>query len=139
MLSSTPVIAAPDYRRPFKLAVDASDVGCGAVLFQEDDSGLDHPVSFFSKKFDCHQVNYSTVEKEALGLIQALKHYEIYLKNATHKVIVFTDNNPLTFIHRMKATNQRILRWALALQDYAIAIQHWPAASNVIADALSRA
>ena len=52
MLSSSPMMVAPDYQMPFMLAVDASDVGAGAVLFQEDKSGLDHPVSFFSKRFD---------------------------------------------------------------------------------------
>ena len=45
------VMAEPDYRMPFKLAVDASDVGARSVLFQEDKNGLDHPVSFFSKTF----------------------------------------------------------------------------------------
>ena len=57
-------MVAPDYRMPFKLAVDASDVGAGDLMFQEDENGLDHPVSFFSKRFDKHQVNYCTIEKE---------------------------------------------------------------------------
>ena len=30
------------------MAVDASDVGAGSVLLQ-DDNGVDHPVCFFSK------------------------------------------------------------------------------------------
>ena len=138
MLCSSPVLAAPNFDKPFKLAVDASAVGSGAVLFQEDDQGFDHPVSFTSKKFNRHQCNYSTVEKEALGLIQALKHFEIYLKMALHKVMVYTDHNPLTFIHRMKETNQRVLRWSLMLQEYPISIQHIAGKHNVVADTLSR-
>jgi hypothetical protein len=138
MLCSSPVLAAPNFDKPFKLAVDASAVGSGAVLFQEDDQGFDHPVSFASKKFNRHQCNYSTVEKEALGLIQALKHFEIYLKMALHQVMVYTDHNPLTFIHRMKETNQRVLRWSLMLQEYPISIQHIAGKHNVVADTLSR-
>ncbi|KAL5013063.1 hypothetical protein ScPMuIL_011614 [Solemya velum] len=69
LLCSSPVVAAPNFARPFKLAIDSSNTGTGAVLFQEDESGFDHPVSYFSKKFDRHQLNYSTVEKEALGLV----------------------------------------------------------------------
>ncbi|XP_066969145.1 uncharacterized protein [Macrobrachium rosenbergii] len=37
VLISKPVLRTPDYDRPFYLAVDASDVGVGAVLFQEKD------------------------------------------------------------------------------------------------------
>lgn len=139
LLCTTPVLAAPRFSKPFKLAVDASNLASGAVLFQEDDDGIDHPVSYFSKKFDRHQSNYSVIEKEALGLIQALKHFEIYVKSCAHTCVVYTDHNPLTFIHRVKHSNQRVLRWSLFLQDYPITIQHIAGSANIIADALSRA
>ncbi len=57
------------YIQPFKLEVDASACGSGAVLMQEDDQTIDHPVCYFSKKFNKHQLNYSTIEKEALALL----------------------------------------------------------------------
>ena len=62
MLKSAPVLLAPDFDKCFKLAVDASDVGIGAVLLLED-NGIDHPVCYFSKKFDKHQKNYSYYRK----------------------------------------------------------------------------
>ncbi|KAI3357900.1 hypothetical protein L3Q82_016288, partial [Scortum barcoo] len=43
MLSCNPVLSAPDFSVPFKLEVDASAVGAGAVLLQEDTQGIDHP------------------------------------------------------------------------------------------------
>ena len=52
ILKSAPVLLAPDFDKCFKLAVDASDVGIGAVLLQEDNNGIDHPVCYFSKKFN---------------------------------------------------------------------------------------
>ena len=66
------MLAAPDFQKPFKLAVDASDVGAGGVLLQEDESGVDHPVCYFSKKFSKCQKNYSTIEKECLALILSI-------------------------------------------------------------------
>ena len=59
ILKSAPVLLAPDFDKCFKLAVDASDVGIGAVLLQEDNNG-DHPVCYLSKKFNKHQKNYSS-------------------------------------------------------------------------------
>ena len=55
------VLLAPNFAKEFKLAIDASDTGAGSVLMQEDGNGVDHPVSYFSKKFDEHQKNYSTI------------------------------------------------------------------------------
>ncbi len=57
LLFSTPVFSAPRFDRAFKLEVDASGMGAGAVLIQTDDAGIEHPIIFFSKKFLKHQLN----------------------------------------------------------------------------------
>ena len=55
-------------------------------------------------------------------------------------VEIYTDHNPLVFIHKMKNKNQRLLRWSLALQEYDLTIQHnIKGKDNVITDTLSRA
>ena len=100
ILRSEPYLLAPNFNKEFKLAVDASDVGAGGVLLQEDDNGVDHPVCYFSKKFNKHQKNYSTVEKECLSLILALQHFEVYLTSSSSPIVVFSDHNPQTFIHK---------------------------------------
>ena len=43
LLSTAPVLAAPKLEQPFKIHVDASQVGAGAVLLQADEEGVDHP------------------------------------------------------------------------------------------------
>ena len=58
---------------------DSSDVGTGSVLVQEASDGLDHPVSYFSKKFLKYQKNYSVIGKETLGLVLALERFDVYL------------------------------------------------------------
>ena len=65
ILKSAPVLLAPDFDKCFKLAVGASDVGIGAVLLQEDNNGIDHPVCYFSKMFNKHQKN-SNIRKITL-------------------------------------------------------------------------
>ena len=139
ILRSAPVLLAPSFDKEFKLAVDASDVGAGSVLLQEDDNGVDHPVCYFSKKFNKHQRNYSTIEKECLSLILALQHFEVYLASSHAPIVVFSDHNPLTFIHKMKNKNQRLLRWSLMLQEHNLDIRHIQGRDNIIPDTLSRA
>ena len=139
ILKSAPVLLAPSFNKEFKLAVDASDVGAGSVLLQEDDNGVDHPVCYYSKKFNKHQRNYSTTEKECLSLILALQHFEVYLASSVAPIVIFTDHNPLTFIHKIKNKNQRLLRWSLMLQEHNLDIRHIKGKDNIIPDALSRA
>ena len=94
ILISEPVLIAPDFQKQFKLAIDDSDIGCGGVLMQVGEDGIDHPISYFSKKFDKHQRNYSTIENECLVLILALEHFDVYLGTTVHPVLVSTDHNP---------------------------------------------
>ncbi|KAF7646241.1 hypothetical protein LDENG_00191140 [Lucifuga dentata] len=54
LLVASPVLAAPQLDQPFKLQVDASNVGAGARLMQEDKEWVDHSVAYLSKKFNTH-------------------------------------------------------------------------------------
>ena len=138
ILCNYPVLQAPDFARRFSLATDASDEAMGAVLLQQDDKGIEHPVAYFSRKFDVHQKNYSTVEKELLALVLALQHFEVYVSPAQRPLVVYTDHNPLTFLKSLKGKNRRILAWSLILQEFDIEIHHIKGSENVIADCLSR-
>ena len=134
-LTSRPILRPPDLSRPFCIAVDASDVAIGACLFQVVD-GIEHPVAFYSKKLNEHQKNYSVVEKEALALILATRTFSVYLDSKT--VTIYSDHSPLQFLHRMANHNQKLLRWALELQQYTLDIRHRPGSRNWIPDILSR-
>ena len=138
-LSSSPVLRAPDYNKPFSLSVDASGVGVGAVLQQIDqDTGILHPTAYYSARLKPHEASYSTVEKEALALVKALKRFECYLLHHPEIVTIYSDHNPLTFIKQSQMKNQRIMRWALLLQEYNFTIKHVRGVDNILADCLSR-
>ena len=134
-----PVLLAPNFNKEFKLAVDASDDGAGGVSLKEDDSDVAHPVCYFSKMFNKREKNYSTVEKTCLSLILAFQHFEVYLASTSSPIVVFSDHNPMTFIHKMKNKYQRLLRWSLLLQEYNLDIRHIRGKDNIFPDALSRA
>lgn len=129
---------APNFEKSFSLAIDASACGAGAVLLQEASNDILHPVSYFSKKFNRHQQVYSTIEKEALALVLAVQHFEVYLGSIAAPIVVYTDHNPLVFLNRMRNRNQRLMRWSLILQPFYLDIKHVRGKDNVIADTLSR-
>lgn len=54
----------------------------------------------------------------------SLNHFDEYVRGTGRFLEVFTDHNPLVFLHRMKNANQRLMRWCLLLQDYDLVIKH---------------
>ena len=137
-MKSSPVLHAPDFYSQFKLAVDESDAVAGAVLLQEGSDGIDQTICYFSRKFNKNQINYSIVEKECLALILALQYFEVYVAFSSFPIIVFSDHNPLVFLHKLRSKNQRLLRWSLMLQESNIIVKHIRGKDNLIADCLSR-
>uniref|UniRef100_K7G5Z2 ribonuclease H n=1 Tax=Pelodiscus sinensis TaxID=13735 RepID=K7G5Z2_PELSI len=114
-LVCAPVLAQPDFDKPFILQTDASEAGLGAVLTQEE-GGDGHPVLYLSRKLFPREKGYATIEKEALALKWAIDSLRYFLLGG--KFTVVTDHAPLQWMQNMKETNPRILRWYLSLQPY---------------------
>jgi RNase H-like domain found in reverse transcriptase len=134
-LATRPILRPPDYDKQFCLAVDASQFCVGSVLFQVTDD-VEHPICYMSRKLKPHEVNYSTIEKEALALVVAVRACSVYFGSAP--VIVYSDHSPLQFINTMRNFNQKLLRWSLELQQYSLEIRHRPGRFNLLPDLLSR-
>lgn len=84
-------------------------------------------------------MSYSTIEEEALALLLALQHFEVYVRSSSVPVRVFTDHYSMVFLSQMQNSNQRLRRWSLLLQDFNLQLKHKKGMENVIADGLSRA
>lgn len=81
-------------------------------------------------------VDASNVGALSLSLIWALQHFEVYVGSVMVPLIVYTDHNPLTYLHTLRSPNQRLTRWCLFLQSYALEIRHIKVTDNVVADEL---
>ncbi len=130
-LTSPPVLAVPDLRRPFTIQCDASDLGCGAVLLQGG-----HAVAYTSRKFSGAEIKYTTGEKESLGLIHALKEWRCYVEGSPVRLI--TDHHPLTYLKDIKVPSRRQARWLEFLERFDYTIEYQKGVDNVVADCLSR-
>lgn len=55
-----------------------------------DSAGGDTTVAYFSRKLNKHQKGYFTVEKEALTLVLAVQHFELYLAGGGLLLLIIT-------------------------------------------------
>ena len=110
-----PILRLPDHSKTFILRTDASNCGLGAALMQEH-KGRFFPIACGSKKLTSAERRYSTIQKECLSIVWGVSKFRLYL--AGEPIVLQTDHQPLTFLKDAKFRNDRIMRWALALQEY---------------------
>lgn len=136
LLTTTPVMACPNYTLPFTIQCDASNEGIGSVLCQKVD-GHERAIAFLSRKLTDIEKRYSTSERELLSVVYAVEKFRPYV-DGTHFTII-TDHSALQWLHKMKDPHGRLARWAMKLQQFSFDIIHKPGKSLVVPDALSRA
>uniref|UniRef100_A0ABD2X2W1 Reverse transcriptase domain-containing protein n=1 Tax=Trichogramma kaykai TaxID=54128 RepID=A0ABD2X2W1_9HYME len=100
-----------------QVIADASQVGLGAFLIQIDNNGP-RAIAYGSKSLTDCEKRYCQTEKEALALVWAVEHFDIYLRGKDSFDLI-SDHKPLQVIFRPKSKPcARIERWVLRLQSY---------------------
>ena len=138
-LKSPEVIAYPDFESPFFMTCDASNDGLGAVLYQKQ-NGVNRVISYASRTLSDAEKNYHlhSGKLEFLALKWAITdRFSDYLKYGP-SFVVYTDNNPLTYVMSTAKLNASGLRWVAELSDFDFSIKYRPGKSNSDADGLSR-
>ena len=136
LTSDKVMLTYPNVDKPYKMWTDASKVGVAGVLVQEDDEGINRVVQYYSQKMNKAQQNYSVTEKEALAIINSLKHFRTYLLGS--EVQIYTDHRPLLPLFRKTIDNERITRWQVELGNFKAQMVYVPGKDNHAADWLSR-
>ncbi|NCU37264.1 hypothetical protein EOM75_14810, partial [Candidatus Falkowbacteria bacterium] len=136
-LATAPVVAPPDFSRPFVVRTDASDAAIGAVLAQGTDDD-ERVVAYESRKLQPAERNYPVHDRELLSVVHALRTWRPYLLGTPFTVHIQTDNTPTVNILSKKDLTPRQIRWAELLAEYDFNITHIPGKTNVMADCLSR-
>ena len=118
-----------------RLYTDASDFAIGAHLVQVDEEGVEHTVSFYSKRLTAVEQRWNTSEKEMYAVIMAVKKLHTFIGG--RPFIVMTDHRNLSFWQTPSAS-PKVERWRQLLSVYDITWRVIPGSENVMADALSR-
>jgi hypothetical protein len=101
-ISSEPVLKPFCVGKKCKLTVDASEVGLGACLEQNE-----HPVLYISRRLTKSERGYSQTQKEALGMKWAIKRLHKFLFG-NHFVLV-TDHTALIYILVLRTVSTKLL------------------------------
>jgi hypothetical protein len=128
---NTPVLALPNFDRPFSIETDACDTGVGAVLTQDG-----HPVAYLSKALGVRNQQLSTYEKEFLAVMMAVEKWRAYLQRGPF--IIMTDHKSLCNLGDQQLDTDLQRKAMSKLVGLQFRFQYKRGVENGAADALSR-
>ena len=136
-----PILAFPDFGKPFLLETDASGKGLGAVLSQKQSDGQYHPIAYASHIMTETQQRYHSNKQEFLALKWAVteqfhEYLSPYGKNR-NEFVVRMDKNPLTYIFSSANLDAAGQRWVAQLASYNFALEYQKSKDNTVTDFLS--
>ena len=137
-----PILAFPDFDKPFLLETDASGKGLGAVLSQKQADRQYHPIAYASRVMNETEQRYHPKKQEFLTLKWAVteqfhEYLSPYGKNR-NEFVVRTDNNPLTYISSSANLDAAGQCWVARLASYNFSLEYQKSKDNTVADFLSQ-
>ncbi|XP_026419641.1 uncharacterized protein LOC113315596 [Papaver somniferum] len=110
-LTSTPVLALPDFTKEFSLECDASGNGLGAVLIQDK-----RPIAYYSKSLSGKNLNLSVYAKEMLVIVTAVNKCQSYLLGRHFKIYI--DHRSLKYFLEQRISSMEQQKWLSKLLGY---------------------
>lgn len=138
-LCTQPVLAIFDPDLPIHIYTDASLQGIGAVLKQpqlNDNSKVEKPVAYFSRKLNESQKRKKAIYLECLAIKESVKYWQHWLIGRPFKV--FSDHKPLEKMNIKARTDEELGDLTYYLSQYDFEIIYRPGKDNLEADCLSR-
>lgn len=99
-----------DLQKLIMLKIKASNKAIGVVISQLKDNKQLHPIAYYSKKLSTFELNYKIHNKKLLAIVDAIKHWQMYLKKLKHQVQVCSDHKNFIYFTTTKKLNQQQMR-----------------------------
>lgn len=134
-ISSTPVLAIFDPKKPIVIQTDSSKDGLGSVLLQDG-----QPVAYASRSLTATEQRWAQIEKELLAIVFACERFHHFLYG--REFVVHSDHKPLESLVKREIDDVtvRLQRMFMQLLKYpGMSIEYKPGKEMLVADCLSRA
>ncbi|KAK9681264.1 RNase H-like domain found in reverse transcriptase [Popillia japonica] len=82
VLVSAPLLASPDYKKPFSIHCDASSVGLGCMLSQTNENGEEVTVAYASRTLSEQEKRYTVTELELAAVLFGVEKFRPYVEGA---------------------------------------------------------
>jgi hypothetical protein len=115
------MLISPDYSKDFLIFSFASPDTVAVVLLQENDSGLEQPISYFSQALRDAEVRYDTMEKKAYALVKALKYFRTYILQS--RIIAYVPSAAVKDILIQPDIDGRRSKWIAKILEFDLEIR----------------
>jgi len=132
---TAPILVSPYWSKSFHVHVDALSIALGAVLAQQGEGEIDHPIVFSSQNLSTTKINYTITEREGLAMVYVLQKYRHYLLGGHFQM--YTYHFSLRYLVKKPVLGGRICQWLLLFQEYEFEVIVKPGKLNVGPDHLS--
>ena len=130
-MTTTPILAMPNFNEPFTIESDASGNNIGVVLSQQG-----KPIAFMSQALGALKLSWSIYAKEMLAIIHAISLWRPYLMG--RKFYIETDQRSLKYLLEQRIATPEQQKWVTKLLGYDYEIKYKPGWENKVVDALSQ-
>ena len=135
VLTTAPILGMPTADGRFYLDCDASDVGLGAVLSQ-DQNGTEVVIAYASRILTKTERNYDVTRRELLAAVFGFKTFRQYLLG--RRFVIRTDHSALQWLRRTPEPMGQLARWLTFVEQYDFEVIHRAGSKHGNADGLSR-
>ena len=137
-LTTSPILAYPDYSKRFILDTDASNYGIGAVLSQISNDGSEYVIAYASRSLSRQEQCYCVTRRELLAIVEFVQHFQQYQYLLGRQFTLRTDHGSLVWVRNFKEPEGQLARWLERLEEYDFTVIHRRGSQHSNADALSR-
>jgi len=120
-LTEAPVLISTDYSKDFLIFSFASFDTVVVVLLQNNDAGLEQPISFFSRSLIDIEVIYDIMENQAYALVKSLKAFRVYVLHSN--IIAYVPSTIVKDILIHRDIDRRIRKWISIILEFDLEIK----------------